>query len=56
MNAQTVEVETTVDEELAALARIVNALGDLDDEARARVIRWANDRFFPVLGYVRPQN
>ena len=39
---------TTVDDELAAMARIVDALGSLDDAARERVMHWANDRFFPV--------
>lgn len=39
---------TTVDEELAALASLVDTLGALDDDARERVLRWANDRFFPV--------
>lgn len=40
--------QTTVDEELGAMARIVDALGSLDDAARERVMHWANDRFFPV--------
>lgn len=49
MDEQTIEaVETTIDEELAAMARIVDALGDLDDGARERVMRWATDRFFPA--------
>jgi hypothetical protein len=39
---------TTVDEELAAMARIVDALGSLDDAARERVMHWANDRFIPA--------
>jgi hypothetical protein len=46
---QTMELdEVTVDEELAAMARIVDALGSLDDAARERVMHWANDRFFPA--------
>lgn len=39
---------TTVDEELAAMTAIVDALGSLDDGARNRVMHWANDRFHPV--------
>lgn len=43
------QMPSTVDEELAAMTRIVDALGSLDDAARERVMRWASDRFFPVI-------
>lgn len=50
--AEQAEVEstppTTVDQELAAMTALVEALGSIDDEARQRVMHWANDRFFPI--------
>lgn len=46
---ETESAPTTVDEELAAMARIVDALGSLDGAARERVMHWASDRFFPVV-------
>lgn len=38
-------VTTTVDQELAAMARIVDAFDALDGDARGRVLRWVNSRF-----------
>lgn len=44
---------TTVEVELAAMNSLVDAFGSLDDAARERVMRWANDRFFPVRTVTR---
>lgn len=39
------ERTTSVDAELAAIAKIGAALRYLDDEARARILRWAVERY-----------
>lgn len=36
--------------EIEAMAAIVDALDGLDDDAIGRVLRWANDRYTPVVG------
>jgi hypothetical protein len=43
------------DPELAAMSLINQALGDLEPEAVARVLRWARDRFAPTLASVEQE-
>ncbi|MBO0882011.1 MAG: hypothetical protein J2P17_17055 [Mycobacterium sp.] len=47
MEQETTEAspETTVDQELGAMATLVDTLERLDNAARDRVLRWVNDRF-----------
>ena len=37
--------EVAVEDEIAAMASVVDAFGTLDAAARQRVLRWANDRW-----------
>jgi hypothetical protein len=49
--------EADVDPELDAMSKVADAVGGLESDARARVIRWAAERFsITVLGSAKPTN
>lgn len=39
------DARTSVDAEIAAISAIATALADLDDETRARILRWVDARY-----------
>lgn len=43
-----------MDPEIEAMSAIANALSELDDQSRARVLRWAADKFNVVVSTSKP--